>query len=183
MLHPRKQPEGKSRSTSREYGVQVFFKLDMPPSTNNLYVKRRGKGGQLALSDEARSYREHVKSVIAKHIVPLSAMRIGVEEVYRFDMVLYLNKLENPGWFQRFTKGANKGQRKAKTRYKRIDIDNRQKFVQDCVARGLGFDDSQFFEGSHSKSKTDKEDHVLVTVHHLDPTKFGLELPDGKEDT
>lgn len=139
----------------------------MPPSTNALYVKRRGTGGQLALSVVAKQYRQHVKNKIVENIVALSVLPIGMERIYSFDLTMYLTKVENPGWFERYAKGPNKGERKAKTRYKRIDVDNRQKFVQDCVAKSLGFDDCQFFDGAHRKRQGTPE-RVVVRVAVLD---------------
>jgi len=146
--------------------TEVEFTFGLPPSTNELYIKRRGTRGQLALSTVAKNYKQHVKSRIAESVVALSKLPVSPEHIYRFDLTMYLEKVENPGWFERYTKGARAGERKAKTRYKRIDIDNRQKFVQDCVAKSLGFDDCQFFEGAHRKMQGTPE-RVIVKVEVL----------------
>lgn len=178
-----------TRSVDRsEAGSSFTIELDMPPSVNKLYVKRRGGG--LALSKVANKYREHVKKVLAGRMAELSVFSAEDPEVcYSFDITCHFAQLENPGWFERYTqdgyytkdskekkpngqpkhlKGELKhraGDRKAATRYKKIDVDNRVKFVQDCVVRGIGIpDDSQVFEGAQRKVKARDREKVVVTT-------------------
>lgn len=148
--------------------------LGLPPSTNALYIKRRGGG--IALSETARSYAESVKAVAARHVAEISQLPDDPEAVYEFKLTLYFDKLENPGWFEIWQKdtyvgrGKNAGkllgkagQRKAETRYKRIDYDNRIKFLQDQVAKALGIDDCQIFRGV-SEKREGVEPRAVVTI-------------------
>lgn len=143
----------------------------LPPSVNALYQKRRG--GQVALTDEAREFREKVKRVVVDNLHRIK-IPLDQETVYEFTMRAYFEKLENPGWFETWgqdtyvARGKNKGQllgkageRKAQSRYKRIDVDNRIKFLQDCVIKSVGImDDCQVFrtvlekyESSHPRTE------------------------------
>jgi Holliday junction resolvase RusA-like endonuclease len=173
--------------------LEISFHLDMPPSVNALYIKR--KGGGVALSAAANRYREHVKKMLAKRMVDLSVFPAKDHEVpYRVEVECRMANLENPGWFERFTKDSfytkdskdgkhkkgdlkhKKGDRKAKTRYKVVDVDNRIKFVQDCVIQGIGIPgDEQVFENVARKVcwRTGKE-HVVVKVSVEQKSKFFL---------
>jgi hypothetical protein len=103
---------------------ELEFDVNMPPSANALYVLRRG-GGK-ALSKAAKNYRKHIKEVVRDKMHLVSMFPVGIEEKYGFAITLYLlpEHLENPGWFHIISKGPRKGQRDAKTRYKKIDVDN-----------------------------------------------------------
>lgn len=167
----------------------------MPPSVNALYIKRRGGG--LALSKAANKYREHVKHEMNKRMGEISVFPTDMETVYRILLVCHMQNLENDGWFQAYEKDtyfqkdskernkdgspknkkgalkARKGDRKAATRYKKVDVDNRVKFVQDCVVKGLGIpDDSQIFEGTQRKVWTDGPEYVEVTMTVVDRDQF-----------
>ena len=165
----------------------------MPPSTNKLYFKSpRG----LVLTKTARLYREHVKKEFAKRMAELSVFPAQDPEIcYEVDLKIYMKNLENPGWFKFYTKttyytkderGKNgkllhqagdvknqKGDRKAKTRYKIVDVDNRVKFVQDCTMRSLGVPgDEQVFKNTQSKIQTKDKERVEVTVWVADHDQF-----------
>lgn len=147
--------------------------LDMPPSVNALYGKRRGgaKGG-VFLTDAAKKYANRVKEIVAKHVTVLKNDFRDLEAAYKFDVVAYFEELENPGWFERFQKGPRAGERKAKTRYKRIDVDNRVKFAQDCVTKALGIPgDEQVFDGSQAKKKGTPA-RLLVRLSVVDPAEY-----------
>ena len=154
---------------------------ELPPSTNRLYQRRRG--GQVALTEEAQRFRERVKNVVVNKMGRVLSFPIDPELVYRFDIVCYFDSLENPGWFEtweddayytrdskdgKHKKGELKvraGERKAVTRYKRIDYDNRIKFLQDCVSKSIGIpDDSQIFVGHQEKREDPGHERAEVTV-------------------
>lgn len=118
---------------------------------------------------------------------------VNEDLIYRFDLIAYFPALENPLWFEfweedkfytkdilykkgpkkgaiQFLNGTlkhQKGARKAATRYKRIDYDNRLKFLQDCVSKFVGIpDDSQIFVGLIEKREdlTFPRAEITVTV-------------------
>lgn len=146
----------------------------------------------MALSKAANQYREHVKKVISGQMAQVSVFPAEDPEiVYGVELVCHFEALENPGWFEFFSKDAfyskdtkdgshkkgdlkaRKGDRKAKSRYKKIDVDNRVKFVQDCVTKGLGIpDDAQIFEGTQRKIKARNGEKITVTIYVADRSKF-----------
>lgn len=134
---------------------------------NRLYVRR--KGGGVALTKEAHRYREHVKKVVMENLHEVSNLPVDLETQYSFHVTVYFKALENAGWWETFSRGEKKGQRKAATRYKKIDVDNRVKFIQDCVIKSLGIpDDSQVFEGSQRK-RVGEEEAAVVVVEVIGP--------------
>jgi hypothetical protein len=107
----------------------------------------------------------------------------GPELIYRFEIICYFDALENPGWFEywdrdvyyakdskdgKHRKGELKyrsGERKAVTRYKRIDYDNRIKFLQDCISHSIGIpDDAQIFVGHQEKREDANNPRAEVAV-------------------
>jgi len=150
---------------------------------NQLYSKTRG-GGR-ALTKEAVRFREGVKQVVVDNLHALN-ISTGLETVYQFELRVYFDALENPGWFEKWetdtyvTRGENKGQlksrageRKAKTRYKIIDVDNRVKFLQDCVVKSLGIpDDCQVFRGIQEKYEDPSNPRAEVTVSVVERDQF-----------
>jgi Holliday junction resolvase RusA-like endonuclease len=168
-------------SDSKRDEIELTFEL--PPSTNKLYIKRRGGG--LAPSDIAKKFKSGVQKVAARNVALISSMTVGDELVYQFELILYFEKLENPKWFEKWTKdtyfvrGKNKGQlkgrageRKAATRYKRIDYDNRIKYLQDRVAEILGIDDSQIFRGLAEKRESPHNPRAVVRIKIIDRDQF-----------
>ena len=154
----------------QSYGARVepitefSLTLDLPPSTNKLYQKIRGGG--LALSAAAKKYRNQVKNVIGQplNLSVLTRFPVGPDRVYMLQVLLYFPSLENPGWFEFWEKDTfvtrgkkkrelkgRKGERKAKTRYKVVDYDNRIKFMQDCLADSIGINDCQIFRAKQEK--------------------------------
>ena len=142
----------------------------MPPSVNRLY---RVAHNRKILTKDALNYLEHVKRVIADNLHYLQNFPIGDKELcYAFDLTVYLEKLENPGWFEFFERGPKAGQRKAQTRFKEIDVDNRIKFVQDCVIKTLGIpSDAQIFEGAQRK-KQSKCERAIVKISLTDRAQY-----------
>lgn len=163
--------------------------LPLPPSTNKLYQRRRG--GQLALTKEAVTYRDRVTDIVGQQFFVSSPIPLGEEAVYRFSIILYFPALENPGWFEKWAynvayskdskdgkhkKGDLKhraGERKAKTRYKVVDYDNRIKFLQDCVSKAVGIpNDSQIFCGYQEKREDPDDPRAEVVISVEDPQRF-----------
>jgi len=163
---------------------------DLPPSVNALYQHRRG--GKLALTETAYRFRESVKAVVTTNLAKVLTFPTGPEVIYRFDITLYFEQLENPGWFEfwerdvfyqkdskdgKHKKGSlkyKKGERKAVSRYKQIDYDNRIKFLQDCVSKSIGIpNDSQIFVGHQEKREDPRDPRAEVTVTvEKDPSRF-----------
>jgi hypothetical protein len=102
----------------------------------------------------------------------LASFPIGPDSVYRFDTYLYFPSLENQGWHQTYSRGKSQGKRKAATRYKKIDVDNRVKFLQDSVMTSLGVDDSQVFVGYQEKHEDPGNPRAEVKVTVVPGSRF-----------
>jgi len=108
------------------------------------------------------------------------------ETVFELELRAYFEKLENPGWFERWekdtyvTRGKTKGQlkgrageRKAQTRYKVMDIDNRIKFLQDCVVKALGIpNDCQVFRSGQEKHEDPDNPRAEVRIAVTERDQF-----------
>jgi len=152
--------------TASPKAAEIQLDVPMPPSANKLYQRRRGGG--LALTADALEYRRRVSQVVVDNLQLLQNFPVSIETIYSIDITLYLTDLENVGW-HRFNK---KGEREAKTRYKRVDVDNRVKFLQDCVSKSMGLpDDAQIFEGRQRKV-AGKTEHVVVRLKVREPSEF-----------
>jgi Endodeoxyribonuclease RusA len=138
------------------------------------------------LTKEAMAFREKVKGIVVSNLGSVSRLPTDQESVYRIDLDVYIDSLENPGWFEFFeqdtfvTRGPKKGQvvgrqgeRKAKTRYKVVDVDNRIKFLQDCVCKSVGIpNDCQVFQVGSTKYEDANNPRVEVTITVLDVNQF-----------
>ena len=130
---------------------------------NQLYQKT--KHGGLALKAAAKTYRNDLNRRIAEDMHQLAGFPIDQETVYQLDIILYFEKLENPGWF----KVKRDGERGAKTRYKVIDYDNRIKFLQDSLSKAIGIpDDCQIFGGYQEKREDKNNPRAEVTLRVRD---------------
>lgn len=111
-----------------------------------------------------------MQSIISdpKNLSRAGSLQTGIETVYTFSITLYFPALENEGWYQT----GKSGEKLAKTRYKRIDYDNRIKFLQDCVSSSLGIDDSQIFKGVQEKREDPLNSRAEVEIQVADVTDF-----------
>lgn len=150
------------------------IELELPPSANHLYQRRRGGG--VTLSKLALKFMESVKRDIKDHIPELLRFPVDHETIYQMDIVLYFAALENPGWFEVYSRGSQLGERKAKTRYKVIDYDNRIKFLQDCMVKAIGIpNDCQIFRGTQEKREDRSNPRAEVTIRVRQRSEFFVE--------
>lgn len=100
----------------------------LPPSSNNMYIKTRG-GGR-ALSPEGKRFREETKTFLSReYSTDLVAMKKDV--AYHVWFRFYVPTLYNQGW------GSGTA------RFKKFDATNRVKLVEDVLKDICGIDDSQ----------------------------------------
>jgi hypothetical protein len=126
----------------------------------------------LILSKEAKVFRERLQQRMVDELPNLVHFPTGQDIIYRFDTILYFRSLENVGWHETYTKGKNKGKRKAASRYKKIDVDNRVKFLQDSVMASLGVDDSHVFVGYQEKHEDPEDPRAEVTLTVVSRDRF-----------
>ena len=161
----RSSPEKLEVSDSPQSEIRLT--TDLPPSVNKLYVRRRGGG--IALTKTALEYREKMRKAVVRVMHEVLRFPVSDETVYELSVVLFFETLENPGW----SRTNKQGQRQAMTRYKVVDIDNRVKFLQDCLVKALGIpNDCQIFRGSQEKHEDPKNPRVEITIRPVSVSQF-----------
>lgn len=122
--------------------------VPMPISVNKAYVTIRGRR---ALSKEGKIYKSAVTTGVAKQLSLCSDFTdlINDQTALKLEITLYLERTENKGY-----------PNKTKTRYKRVDVSNRVKLLEDALFDALGVDDSIVFSLIVTKQTrpTDRDD-------------------------
>lgn len=138
----------------------------LPPTSNRIYFK----GTQLTAA--ARQYAEDFSHYVTQHYLH-QTMKANPEGIFAVHLRFYFNSLQNESW-----QNPNfKPSKRAKSRYKRIDLDNRIKLLTDCVRDMLDIDDSRVFAGSQEKHEDPGNERVEITIQEVDPSLFGIEEP------
>ena len=108
----------------------------LPPSVNKMYIyTARGPRP----SSEMKLFKTKAALEISRQI-RFDIAPPDENKAYHLRIDFFLPSLFNKGW-----------PKKAKTRFKRRDVSNLIKVVEDLVAQGLGIDDSCFTEVSVRK--------------------------------
>lgn len=117
--------------TATKPAWEVSLELPMPPSVNKAYVSLNNRR---ILSKEGKLYKQSVRDIIgqAYGTTPVPSME---NTPLTLKVVLVFDAIENKGW----SKGT------AKSRYKRVDVSNRVKLLEDAMFEVLGVDDSLIF--------------------------------------
>lgn len=121
----------------------IFMQVPgLPPTTNHAYydvVKvvagRKGQKKYVVsrrLTDEGEAYKRGVSTYLSKNYsVEMQIMR--PDEPLGLALLLDFPGMYNKGW-----------PNKAKTRYKKLDVSNRVKLLEDAIVHAGGIDDSSF---------------------------------------
>lgn len=124
----------------------IYLWLDgVPPSANHAYINM--KHGR-TLSKEGKKYIAETKTGLVERFG--KELRIfKPDKPYLIFFRFFFPAVENAGWFT-----GN-----AETRYKRIDVTNRVKLLEDCLKSAGGIDDSQHIrvvlDKQQGKERTD----------------------------
>ncbi len=143
----------------------------LPPTSNHIYVNKRG-GGRF-LSKDAEKFKLRAIATIQQNCLAQIG-RLDRTAIYRVWYAFFFQ----PESILNMTFGSGK-KGAAETRYKRMDVENRLKLVADSLAKAIGIDDCQFFEGGHTKLCASlvggvEQIHIFLTPE--DPKRFGLEF-------
>lgn len=159
-------------ATADDPGNRPFVVLPfLPPSSNHIYINRGGRGR--CLSKEAETFKLRAISLIQTDcLARIGQLDRGMTYAVWYAFYFPLDELINTTFG-----GGKKGS--AKSRYKRMDVENRLKLVTDSLATAIGIDDCQFFEGGHAKLSDElvggkPQIHIFLTPK--DPRYFGLEV-------
>ena len=131
----------------------IEIDLPMPPSINKLYASVRGRR---IMTAKGKALKREIAQNVVKHVAGMPSL-FEVEAKLRLTVDLYFSAVENAGW--------SKG--RAKTRYKRVDISNRAKLLEDALFSGLGVDDSLVFELIMRKHATEGKEYCRVKLEEI----------------
>jgi Holliday junction resolvase RusA-like endonuclease len=132
----------------------------LPPSSNNIYVKRPA-GGRM-LSQKARTFKVRAMQVIQKE-GRVAFLHLKEEVPYELKLSIFFEAVLNKGYPD-----------KAKTKFKRIDIGNRLKLIEDTVSDALGLDDCHNFRIILEKHCDLKNPGLYIDLKEVDNTEVAL---------
>ena len=136
--------------------------LTMPPSSNHIYFNIHG-GGR-GMTGEAKSWNKKAVIEIINQNRLQFAKPLDPNEKYDLTLHFYFEEIENKGWSERFVKGKHAGERKAENRWKRMDLSNRIKLLEDSIKDAVGVDDSCTFIHTLAKDCDPQNPRVEVTL-------------------
>lgn len=136
---------------------------ELPPSSNHIYIK-----GTI-LSSVARAYAEKFSLHFVRNHGH-QTMLFDAADTIAVHLRFFFDQLEN----KRFMDPKCPPSKRPKTRYKRIDLDNRVKLLTDCVRDAIGVDDSHIFAASQEKHQDPLNPRVEVYIQKVDSRDFGI---------
>lgn len=135
----------------------------LPPSSNKIYF--RGT----TLTRVAREFAEAFAAYAAQHHLH-EINRLNTAGIYAVHLRFFFESLINETW----NNPSVRPSKRAKDRYKRIDLDNRIKLLTDCVRDAIDIDDSRVFAGSQEKHMDPGRPRVEIYVQEVNPDDFGI---------
>ena len=149
--------------------MEITFN-QLPPSENKIRIIRviRGRPGGMAYTKEATNYKKDFKSFLLKNYaaeIVQFASEHTMESTYevRIDLFFSIDHLLNKGW------------PKTKTYFKKMDVGNRRKLLEDCLSESLGIDDMYTFDLRMVKQATAGDPYVTINITKTDKKDYGLE--------
>ena len=135
----------------------------LPPTSNKIYFR-----GTI-LKKEAREYAERFSYQMTRDYLHL-LNEIDPLAIYSISLLFFFESLLN----ESFNNPKVPEKKRAKTRYKKLDLDNRVKLVADCTRDLLGVDDSHTFEMLTVKAVDKSNPRVEIYVRDVNPVWYGV---------
>ena len=134
--------------------LMIDVDLPYPPSVNKAYATTRS--GRRLLTSEGKLYKQSVRDIIGQRYsaVTPELNRLG-QHPLSLTVKIYTS-VENRGWLEG----------KAKNRYKRVDVSNRVKLLEDALFEALGVDDCLVFKLTVEKIDSDNE-YVHINLQEV----------------
>ena len=136
---------------------------ELPPSSNKIYFH-----GTI-LRKEAREYAERFAYYFAQNHLH-EASNLNPNALYALVMNFYFETVVN----QTYNDPNVKASKRAKTRYKKFDLTNRIKLLEDCFRDAVGIDDSQTFVAFQGKYMDPNFPRVELFFYEVEPMQFGI---------
>lgn len=136
----------------------VLFHKGLPPSSNQIYYNR--SGGGRGLSAEGQTFKNHFVPWLASHLITRKQLTFDRETPYAIELVFLMYDAINGTW-----------PRRAKNKFKKIDLDNQLKLVMDAISTAIDVDDSAFFSLTVAKCVPPPyaDEGILIKIYeHVD---------------
>jgi len=135
---------------------RLHLTLPLPPTDNHIYTTLRGRRGRI-LTAEAKSYKTLVASRVAD-LAAHSSIQLRTDVPYAISISAYFPVIENVNWSKGITR----------SRYRKVDTQNRQKLLVDGLMTAIGVDDSHLFHIRKLKFVDPNDPRVEITLVELD---------------
>ncbi len=132
--------------------------MGIPPTANHAYATVHG---HRVLSSKGKKYKTETKTSLVERF-PRELRFFRDNAPYLVAVRFYFEEIENKGWFQ----GT------AASRYKRLDLTNRVKLLEDCLKDAAGIDDSQHLRVILDKQKGTERTVIWVWDLEQEETPF-----------
>ncbi len=120
----------------------IDLEVNMPPTLNKAYINTK-KGRRL--TTHAKKTKESITKLVSFYILKKDInMSLYKDNQMTLTVDYYFKEVENKGW-----------PKKAKFRYKKVDISNRIKLLEDAIADAIGIGDENFFKLVLTKHKSE----------------------------
>ena len=151
----------------------------LPPSENHIRQIRwvrdqRGKpkAAGMCYTPEAEGYKRTFRDYVrTNYFVAVQKFRRQHKpyDVYVLRMLFYFppELILNKGWLKT-------GKSRAKTPYKKMDVGNRRKLLEDAFSESIDVDDSLNFGVEQYKFVSSEEPRVELILEKEDPHSFGI---------
>lgn len=136
----------------------------MPPSDNKLYWPT--KYGGMTLTDAGRKFKRYVSATVANIVAANLQLAKDFRKniPYEFYLAVYFPEVETKVWQQKGTGD----------RYKKADLQNRQKLIVDAMTEAVGIDDRHIFKEVLVK-RCDPENPRMIALLREEEPRHGSE--------
>lgn len=139
----------------------------IPPSANHAYTTING---HRTLSSKGKKYKAETRTGLVSRF-PRELRFFKNNTPYLVVIRLHFPAVENKGWFEFDKRGL---QRKAESRYKRFDVGNCLKLLEDCLKDAAGIDDSQHMRVILDKQQGKERTEIWVWDLEQEETPFDV---------
>lgn len=148
--------------------------LPLPPTSNHIYYNK--PGGGRGKTTEARSWQNRSRKEIMRQAALSIQSAFDVEGQYCLILYFWFERIMNKGWEEFYKRGKKKGQRKADTKWKKMDQTNRIKLAEDTVSSVSGVDDCANFITTTVKDCDPDNPRMVISFYKIEesdpwPTK------------
>jgi Holliday junction resolvase RusA-like endonuclease len=131
----------------------------LPPSSNQIYIRHpQGKGR--ILSDQARTFKIKAMNAIQREAKPV-ILQLKQNVPYELQLAVFFAQVE--------VKQSSVG-----SRYKKMDLSNVVKLIEDTVATAVGVDDCHNFRLVLEKHCDPQNPGIQVTLREVPESEVGL---------